>query len=130
MKTLSWANVTEWCNAVGTNPDIGKWTDFQLLAEIAKRHGFSIPCNPVFERWNPIRDMNRDGAFTISDIFQWLGYLFHSSGDFLIFLLMGSPELAQFLEISAASYGGFLSGLVSAFIWFAAFAIIGIAQAD
>jgi hypothetical protein len=89
----SWANVSEWC---------------------AQAWG----CIPTDERWRFTEDMNRDGSFTITDVFQMLGYAFHAPGDGLIYAVMSyTPRASAFLEISADYYGGFISLVSSLIAW-------------
>ncbi len=71
--------------------------------------------------WSLKSDMNGDGVTTISDVSAWMGWLFFYPGDIIFALALNSPGLAQFLEISPAIYGGWLSGILSALVWFFAF---------
>ena len=69
-------------------------------------------------RWFIAKDMNCDGAFTISDIpllSEWVVYL---PGDLLLLFLMGRfPEIAAFLELTPASFGGWISLGISIIAW-------------
>ena len=68
---------------------------------------------------NPF-DVDVDGgdAFTVSDVGPLLQQLFFMPGDWLLWSLSSyAPPLAQFFEISAQNYGGWLSGFVSALAW-------------
>jgi hypothetical protein len=125
MEGLSWANVSKWCQENPHTLDVREWTDWELLAAIAKGNGTSIPCDPISERWNLVSDMTRDGMFTISDVWQWLGYLFHAPADAGYYLIMRrAPDLAQFLEISVASYGNWPSGVLSTLVWVITYGLV------
>jgi len=80
-------------------------------------------------RFDLVADLTGDGQFTISDIWHWLGWLFHCPGDGAIYLFVHhASSWARFLEISLSDYGGFLSGLLSVFAWMLAhlpFALLG-----
>lgn len=69
--------------------------------------------------WEMLRaDMNYDGLVTISDIWLWIKWLFFLPGDSTIWLVTDRVyRLAIFLELSAADYGGWLSGFLSVFFW-------------
>ena len=85
--------------------------------------------DPLTERWSLLLDMNRDGLFTISDIWSWVSYGFFAPGDGFIFLVLNSfPDVGTFLEYSVADYGGISSGIISSVVWLSIF--IGIAIAD
>ncbi len=80
------------------------------------------------ERFRLVADMNRDGAFTISDIWAWFKFVYFAPGDLIAGVLYGS-EAGRFLEINYGSLGGWGSGVVSFFVWlFVLFA--GVAIAD
>lgn len=84
--------------------------------------------DPLTERWSLLLDMNRDGIFTISDIWSWVSYGFFAPGDGLIFLLLDIfPDGAAFLEYSVTDYGGISSGIISFVAWSIVF--IGLAIA-
>ena len=69
-------------------------------------------------QWAFIADMNHDGAVTISDVGLWLKWLYFYPGDLLHYSILSlAPGVAQFLELSPSSYGGWGSGIVSAFVW-------------
>lgn len=71
-------------------------------------------------------DMNGDGLLTISDVvmwFEWLWegvvWLFFLPGDTVIWLLMVyTPGLAIFLELSVEFYSGWMAGILSVITWF------------
>jgi hypothetical protein len=65
-------------------------------------------------------DVNGDGVFTVSDAFLFLGNAFFAPGDWLIWTISTyASSLAGFFELGPSSYGGVLSGFVSAFAWLA-----------
>lgn len=102
MSEQSWANTSDWCYL----------------------------CDPVEERWTLVRDMNRDGMFTITDVLHWVGYVFHVPGDGFFYLLMkGFPSLTAFLEVTAVSYGGYASGIISVFVWLIAWVVFAVIEA-
>ena len=74
-------------------------------------------------RWFIAKDMNCDGAFTISDVLQWFEWVYFLPGDGLLWALMEWQSVATFLELTPAAYSGWFSGIVSAFIWFIAMAV-------
>lgn len=75
------------------------------------------------ERFRLVADMNRDGAFTISDIWAWFKYVFFAPGDLVIGLLYGSPA-GRFLEIDLSALNGVGSGVLSFFVWVFVWAVI------
>lgn len=75
-------------------------------------------------------DTSGDGQFTLTDVWLWLAQLFFLPGDGLLWALWTyAPDLAAFLELGPASYGGLVSAIVSAAAWFLAFVIVGAAYA-
>jgi DNA-binding MarR family transcriptional regulator len=69
-------------------------------------------------------DVNGDGAFTISDVFLWLGEAFFLPGDWLIWTVGTYVRpVAGFLESGPNDYGGVLSGVVSALVWLGFFLV-------
>lgn len=71
-------------------------------------------------RWNALQyDMNSDGAFTISDIVDWIWWALAMPGDLsLITSMIWAPGIAQFFEISPSLLGGWLSTAISIVTWF------------
>ncbi len=67
--------------------------------------------------WQFRSDMNADGATTISDVWEWFVWLYFYPGDLLIRWLVGSAA-GRFFELTAKSYGGLFSGIVSGVFWF------------
>lgn len=68
-------------------------------------------------RWFIARDANCDGAFTISDVWLWVDWLFNFPGDGLLWLLIQSPGLAAFFELTPEAYGNWFSTAVSIVCW-------------
>lgn len=68
-------------------------------------------------RWQPVLDMNRDGQFTVTDLFYWCFWLFYLPGDVVISVLMLIPGPAAFFELDSQSFGGIGSLLMSALYW-------------
>jgi len=59
-------------------------------------------------------DMNADGDITISDLWDWLAQLALMPGDVIIYLmLMHTPAVTGFFELSTADYGGSFSRFLS-----------------
>lgn len=63
------------------------------------------------------KDMNGDGIQTISDILAAVQVIYHWPGDFILELMLQSPETAQFLELSLLSCGGWLAFGISTAIY-------------
>jgi hypothetical protein len=61
--------------------------------------------------------MNCDQVFTISDVGLWLHQLYFLPGDGLIAILLTDAEIARFLELTPALYGGWISGVLSLVGW-------------
>lgn len=69
-------------------------------------------------RWDFHADMTGDGFVTISDVGEWLGWLFLFPGDCIIWFIMDwKPQLAGFFEMSEASYGNWFSIVMSLIAW-------------
>ena len=80
-------------------------------------------------RWFLEKDMNCDGASTISDANLWFEWVFFLPGDGLYWLLMQSQQLSAFLELTGDAYGGWDSGIFSAMAWLIALIIWGVVAA-
>jgi hypothetical protein len=75
-------------------------------------------------RWKFASDMNGDGAVTFSDASLWLKWVFFAPGDLLLLLLLKFGTVAAvFLQVSPTDLSGWISGLVSAAIWFVFIAV-------
>lgn len=75
--------------------------------------------------WTFVWDMNVDGAITISDVWLWFKWLFYYPGDGMFYVMMrGAPKAAKFFEVSAASFGGGVSGGISFITWLIAFGLL------
>jgi large-conductance mechanosensitive channel len=71
-----------------------------------------------YKPWRFFYDTNGDGFITISDVINWLIWLFFLPGDsFLYFIMTVFPRSARCFEISYNNYHGFISGLVSFIVW-------------
>jgi hypothetical protein len=66
--------------------------------------------------WKFKIDMNNDGLFTISDIWEILTSIFLYPGDLMILLILDT-KLEVFFEVSARDYSGTLSFFVSLVTW-------------
>lgn len=75
------------------------------------------------ERFRLVADMNRDGAFTISDIWAWFKFAFFAPGDLVVGLLYGTA-VGRFLEIDPGSLSGGGSGFLSFFVWMLVWLVI------
>jgi hypothetical protein len=70
-------------------------------------------------------DVNGDGALTIGDVSFFVEHAFFLPGDWLVWTIATyTPSLAGFFELGPGSYGGVLSGFVSAFAWLATLIIV------
>ena len=82
------------------------------------------------EPWKFLKDANRDGIFTISDVWVWLWDFVMLPGNSLIYWIITTlPEVGRFLEISESSYGGLISTSVSLIAWGLVVALIFIFRA-
>lgn len=74
---------------------------------------------PLFTspRWEPMIDMNRDGFFTITDLFYWCFWLFYLPGDVVLSVVFQFKATAQFFELFSESYGGLGSLIMSSMYW-------------
>ena len=77
-------------------------------------------------RFTFVADMNADGAFTISDIWEWFKWLYFAPGDLAAIALMNT-SLGNFLEISTDTLGSGSSGVISFILW--AVLLFGVADA-
>lgn len=79
-------------------------------------------------QWQFIKDMNFDGYVTISDVWLWINWLFFLPGDKIIhyFLTAQDPGIRVFFEITPEFYGGWVSGILSALVWFLAFLLFSL----
>lgn len=75
--------------------------------------------SPLFEspRWQPLMDMNRDGLFTITDLFYWCFWLFYLPGDVVLSVLLQFDGPSRFFELYSESYGGLGSLVMSSLYW-------------
>jgi DNA-binding MarR family transcriptional regulator len=72
-----------------------------------------------------IDDLSRDAQGALIDAALWLYRGFFIPGDHLLSLLSAhAPRVAASIAIDAASYGGMLSGFVSAVVWLGAIIVI------
>ena len=69
-------------------------------------------------------DMNRDGAFTVSDIGQWIEWLFFIPGVLIVSGASKAPSIAQFFELTSQSCRGGVSTTLSMSIWICFFFVI------
>lgn len=86
---------------------------------------FNADPDPKWQFIELAKDMNGDGAITISDVGLWAKWVFGLAGDYVLILMMKwIPALAHFLEIGPALLGGWLSGTISALAWVILFTIV------
>jgi DNA-binding MarR family transcriptional regulator len=72
-----------------------------------------------------VPDLTGDGGVTISDLSRWAVEAFFLPGDWAIWALARyAPAVARFLELDADSYGGVVSGVVSALGWLAVLLVL------
>ena len=78
-------------------------------------------------RFKIVFDLNGDGAFTISDVWEWVKWIYFAPGDYLIIQLLntevGHTEVGRFFELSPAYIGGIARGAFSAVVLLIAFFI-------
>lgn len=75
--------------------------------------------------WQFVYDTNGDGFITISDVIDWLIWLFFLPGDsFLYFLIKQYTSISRFFEIDVDNFHGILSGILSFVMWFIIYAFI------
>lgn len=67
-------------------------------------------------RFNFVTDMNADGVFTISDMWEWFKWAYFAPGDLAAILLMNT-SFGNFLEINHDSLSGGNSGVFSFIVW-------------
>lgn len=66
--------------------------------------------------WILKKDMNFDGAFTITDVWLFIKSLYFYPGDYIVKGLIDT-KIGNFFEFSIQDYGGVMSGLVSFLAW-------------
>lgn len=74
--------------------------------------------DPMQWRWYFELDANRDGVFSISDIWLNIKWICLAPGDAIIYWLAKIPDLRTFFELSEASYGNWFSILIGLPIFF------------
>lgn len=67
-------------------------------------------------RFNFAADMNADGAYTVSDVWLQIKWLFFAPGDGVI-CFIGHTPLGKFFEISYSSFGNIFSATVGGMVW-------------
>jgi len=78
------------------------------------------------DRWTFVKDMNGDGAVTISDVWATVIWIVFAPGDAIILSVMSAaPAVARFLEIDGTWLFSWKSGVLSFFCIFIAFALYG-----
>lgn len=78
------------------------------------------------ERWYCQQDMNRDGAFTISDVGDMFFYVLYAPGDGIIYLLSTSDSARTFFEMTPDSYYSGWSLMLSILGWLIALIMLGV----
>lgn len=75
--------------------------------------------SPLFDapRWQAVADLNRDGLFTITDLFLWCFWLFYVPGDVVVSVLLQFEGPTRFFELYSESYGGLGSLTLSGLYW-------------
>lgn len=68
-------------------------------------------------RFRFVADMNADGAYTISDVWLQVKWIFFAPGDGIICFIGSAPNLAEFFEISYSSFGNAFSATIGALVW-------------
>jgi hypothetical protein len=72
----------------------------------------------VRDRFQVAADMNNDGRITISDVGLWVKWMLFLPGDgFLSIVILGAPDMADFLEIDSSNLYGWVSLALSLVLW-------------
>lgn len=74
-----------------------------------------------------LTQMSLSGGFTVTDVWILIKWLYFLPGDLLIWALM-QFQWATFWNVTAASYGGWGSGILSFVVWGSAWYAIGAAR--
>ena len=83
----------------------------------------------ITKPWHFVSDTNEDSIITISDVLNWISWLFFLPGDsFLFYVNKEFPNIARFFEISNDSFHGFISGFLSFFAWCAIFGFLALIE--
>jgi hypothetical protein len=80
---------------------------------------------PIAHKYAWPRDMNTDGLYTISDIWEVVYLSLFMPGDtLLVGMLIYAPGLGRFLEFSLRDLHGWSTGIVSAVVWVSAYLVL------
>ena len=83
----------------------------------------------ITKPWLFVSDTNGDSIITISDVVNWIIWLFFLPGDtFLYCIITIFPNIARFFEVSNDNFHGFLSGFLSFFAWCCIFSILAVIE--
>ena len=80
----------------------------------------SVKWGYIDARFSFVMDMNADGVFTISDLWEWFKWLYFAPGDLAAIFLMNT-SLGNFLEVNFNTLSGVSSGIFSFFAWLVLF---------
>lgn len=76
-------------------------------------------------RWPEGWDFAHDGRFTVGDLGQAIGWIFHAPGDAVIAAMRDTDSVRRFLELDCKDYAGVVSTGISAVVWFVAVLAVG-----
>lgn len=71
----------------------------------------------VCERFTFFWDMNADGLVTISDVFQWLDFVFRLPAKIAMEFIDEMPSVATFLEVNSCTGEGWGGAVFSLIVW-------------
>jgi hypothetical protein len=74
--------------------------------------------------WPDEHDFNCDYKFSVSDLFDGAGWLFHLPGDLVLSIIMGNSDWRKFFELDVGSFGNAFSTAISIVAWFIAWIVV------
>lgn len=97
-------------------PFVAPYCSLQSVFIKDEKNMNSVKWGYIDARFSFIADMNADGAFTISDIWEWFKWVYFAPGDLIAIFLLDT-SIGNFLEVSWESLSGTGSGVVSLVLW-------------
>lgn len=68
-------------------------------------------------RFHLVKDMNNDGVFSITDVWQIIEFIWLLPAKAAIAIIQNNPKIATFLEIDCATGTSWGGGIFSFFAW-------------